>query len=276
MHLPYILNDFTGYCDSFWLHSALLLPWPAMDACVKLFFMAAAIGLSVACLLNKRTSRTGVRCVIKNNSYGTSQGYHQCIKDCLRKDCPFVNYNEVKKSCELSQQDCSSLILDDRYNLTAFSPLAALCLEWVPAMESDTANLIPVSQCHEDAIFDVCYVGRLISGSHTLPGKYNGVDYSLWSSFNGQPYGGGVKEVLTVNTNCCQVAWIPYTAGNVIPIRAVVGGFLTTGSAAKLYVIRGQAVSLTLIGYYDPNTELGYLEYHGVHESTEMEMLVVV
>ena len=99
----------------------------------------------------------------------------------------------------------------------------------------------------------------------------------IYTALNGQTLLSGQKEVLTVVTGC-QVGWMPYTAGDVIPKRAVVGGILASGSPSGtdsfLYVIRGQVSGSIVIGYYDSNIEIGYVELGGVQVLTEMEMLV--
>ena len=118
-------------------------------------------------------------------------------------------------------------------------------------------------------------IGRLTSGPHTLPGKYHIVNDGLYTSMNGKMHTSGDKEDLTVVSGC-QMGWMPYTAGNVIPTRAVAGGFLSSGTGSSLFVIRGLASSYMIIGYYDTNTHKGYVEYGGVNVLTEMEILVEV
>ena len=135
--------------------------------------------------------------------------------------------------------------------------------------------MFPSYPCHHDTRHHICYVGRLISGPHTLPGKYQTLHNNLYSSFNGRTHMNGNKEVLTVVAGC-QVGWMPYTAGNVIPTHAVTGGFLASGTGSRLFVIRGQVGGYIPIGYYDPNMQKGYIDYCGAHVLTEMEMLVVV
>ena len=118
-------------------------------------------------------------------------------------------------------------------------------------------------------------MGRLIDGLHILPGKYHRVDDNdvIYTSLNGQYHTNGQMEVLTVIAGC-QVVWIPYTADNVIPTRAVAGGLLASGSGSLLYVIRGPVGDSMMIGYYDPSTKIGYVNFQGVKVFTEMEMLV--
>ena len=243
---------------------------------VNPFLVVTMIGVSLASRLVTQTTRTGVRCIIYNgkNFVSDTEEYRHCVIRCMHKGCPYFNYNIVEKFCQLGDEGCVSLVLDNQYNLTSFVSPVKSCVEWIPAADSDTSHMIRSSTCHSVPPYITCFVGRLISGLHILPGSYR-IGVPLYTSLNGQGYTSGQKEVLTVGAGC-QVGWIPYVAGNVIPTRAVVGGFLASGTGFTLFVIRGQANGYTLFGYYNPNAQNGYVEIDGVHVLTEMEMLVEV
>ena len=243
---------------------------------VNSFLIITMVGASLASRLVTQTSRTGVRCIINNNKHFVSHGeeYHHCVIRCMDKGCPYLNYNIVEKCCQLGDESCVSLVFDNQYNLTSFFSPVESCVKWIPAAGSDTSHMIRSSTCHSVPPFDTCFVGRLISGPHILPGKYE-VGGPLHTMLNGQHRTSGQKEVLTVGAGC-QLGWIPYVAGNVIPTRAVAGGFLASGTRFSLFVIRGRANGYTLFGYYDPNAQKGYVQIDGVHLLTEMEMLVEV
>ena len=193
----------------------------------------------------------------------------------MHKGCPFFNYNVVEKFCQLSDERCVSLVLDNQYNLTSFLPTVRSCFQWIPATGSDSNYMVPTSPCHVHVAYDICYVGRLTSGPHTLPGKYHIVDGGLYTSMNGKMHTSGDKEVLTVVSGC-QVGWMPYTAGNVIPTRAVAGGFLSSRTGSSLFVIRWLVRGYMTIGFYETNTHKGYVEFGGVNLLTEMEIRVEV
>ena len=80
-------------------------------------------------------------------------------------------------------------------------------------------------------------------------------------------------DILQVRPKC-QVILVDYSAGNPIPDGAVVGGYLATGSGSDVYVI--QAGEVAHFGYYDPDTELGYVEYRGVKTHTEMKIMILL
>ena len=242
-----------------------------------LIVITMVTSLSLASRFVTQTSRSGVRCIIKSDKYLVSdtEEYHHCVIRCIYKRCPFFNYNMAEQFFQLSDERCVSLVLDNQYNLTSFIPPVRYCFQWIPATGSDSNYMVPTSSCHVLEAHDICYVGRLISGPHALPGKYYIAGGGLYTSMNGQMHTSGQKEVLTVVPGC-QVGWMSYTAGNVIPTRAVAGGFLSSGSGSSLFVIRGLASGYMSIGYYDPNTDKGYVEYGGVNVLTEMGVLVEV
>ena len=248
-----------------------------MVAEVKPIILMTMMSFGLACRFETKTSRTGVRCIINNDTFYASytEEYHRCILRCMYKECLFVNYNMIEKICQLGEENCD-LVLDKQYNLTSFFPPVKSCLQWIPATNIDTSHMVQSSPCNDRSSHTICYVGRLIAGPDSLPGKYHTHDGSIYTALDGQQHYRGQKEVLNVVAGC-HVAWTPYIAGNVIPTRAVAGGFLSSGTGSRVFVIRRQpSMGYTVIGYYDPNTEKGYAEYYGVQVMTEMDMLVVV
>ena len=235
------------------------------------------ITFSQTSLLITKTTMTGVRCIVHNDKCFVSarEKYHHCVIRCMHKGCPFLNYNMVEQSCLLGEENCLFLKLDIDYNLTSFVPLAESCLQWISATGSDPTDLVSSYRCHHIPDADICYVGRLIFGTHTLPGKYYRLSGDIHTCFGGESYTSGQREVLTV-VGGCHVAWVPYTAGNEIPVGAFVGVFLDSGLGSHLFVIRGEVSTYIMIGYYDPITQKGYIEFYGCNVLTEMEMLVLV
>ena len=154
--------------------------------------------------------------------------------------------------------------------------MKSLCVRWIPNVHSVTGAMVPTASCNEGPYQTTCYVGRLVSPPHILPGKYHVDVVQVYSNLNGASYGDGTKEVLEIIPGF-QVNWLPNTAGHDIPTNAVVGGYLAAGVGSDLYVIRGvMSLGYTVIGYYDPASERGYVEYSGGHTATAMDMLVLV
>ena len=251
----------------------------AMAAEMKsLFIIIMVINPSLASRFVTQNSSNGVRCFISNDKYhiSYSEEYHHCVIRCLHKGCMFFNYNVDGISCQFSDGPCLYFVLEEQYNLISFFPPAESCVQWIPAAGSDTSHMVSSSQCHGGSN-GICYVGRLIFGSHILPGKYFADNGLIYTSLEGNMHRSDEKAVVTVVAGC-QLGWMPHIAGSTLPTRAVAGGILASGTGSHLFVIRGQAgqYDYAMIGYYDQSTQKGYVEYLGVNVLTEMEMLVVV
>ena len=91
--------------------------------------------------------------------------------------------------------------------------------------------------CHQS---QECSVGRLKTANAIVPGKYLHGSGDLWSVLNGaEVANAGVKEMLTVDHDC-QVLWMPFHAGDTLPLGAVRGGHLENSDMA-LYIVRAEA-----------------------------------
>ena len=197
------------------------------------------------------------------------------LTSCMRRrDCHIVNYNTKRNSCLLSKGVCLALQRDSSFqvNWLGTTPHRE-CLQWQPPPPPVSGNTTAVTShtCHQT---ETCSVGRLRINTHVVPGKYFHGRDDLWSVLNGVEVGHGVKEILTVNHNG-QVAWMPFRAGDTLPVGAVAGGHLGD-NGSLLYVMRATAGSLHPFGYYNPLTVLGYLPQHGVVEVTNMDILVLL
>ena len=208
------------------------------------------------------TNKPGQRCVTVNDTYHSAVvDRHQCVLMCMH--CPMcrsLNYNFDEGECVLNEQPCRNLESDDHFLAVFFGDAwIEFCLRWVPSTGSVTSAMVPTSSCHYDASLLTCYVGRLVSAPHILPGKYH--PGAVFSVLDGIIYTTGNKEVLEV-TPGCQVTWVPYMAD---------------GVGSTLYVIRGLVPQgYTIIGYYDPASERGWGEFEGPQILTLMEMLVLI
>ena len=206
---------------------------------------------------------------------------HTCITDCIRRhDCQHINYNIYERRCILSLEACTKLIQDKQYSAIFLGRPrnAELCLMWVPITEQSISRMVPSHDCEFNRIFPEteCYVGRIKSPPHILPGKFipQWRD-TVYSVLNGSLHTDGTKEILEVSP-LCLAKWMPYSAGNELPAQSVAGGYLRNETGSRLYVIKGRSRRKTVIGYYDTDANKGYVEYRGVKELKHMEMLVLV
>ena len=72
----------------------------------------------------------------------------------------------------------------------------------------------------------------------------------------------------------CPLFWVPYTGGDPLPSGAVVGGYLTDGTAT--YVARTYFLSDVPNGYHNTETEKIYYASEGAKISSTMEILVLI
>ena len=117
-------------------------------------------------------------------------------------------------------------------------------------------------------------MSRLVSNSRIVPGKYQNKNQGVYSVLNGTGHSSGIKEVLQITTGY-KVSWLIYAAGDIVPSRAVVGGYLADGSGSDLYVIRGAVHGFTIPAFYNPSSLHGYVESHGPRTITQMDKLVL-
>ena len=227
----------------------------------------------------------GYRCITQNELYRsiTDVPFYICRHICAKSgDCSITNYNTVDNLCLISNDTCLFLQKDTDYQMNYISIRKRdSCIEWVSNF--NFARAIPVisETCNQYGSERPCYVGRHVSSSHILPGKYhrrNLYAENLWTVFNGPMGVTEAMEILDVQPDC-QVTWMPFTAGDPVPFNAVVGGYMEGGDS-MLYVIRAEVEHFgnmfTVFGYYFPEAERGYVEYVGVHVLTVMDMLILI
>ena len=107
-----------------------------------------------------------------------------------------------------------------------------------------------------------------------LPGKYFREADNVWSVLKSDSINLANEELLGVRTGY-QVTWMPFSAGDTVPVLAVEGGFLTSNGAV-LYAMRAPIGQYTAIGYYDPISIIGHLSHSGMETVTDMELLVLL
>ena len=253
------------------------------DTLISLLSFIHDFGRNLACRHEQFTEVPGQRCLVSNMTFVHNglDNRQMCITNCIRRhNCQLINYNTYESRCVLSLEACAKLISDERYNIIFVGRLltAEQCLRWVPITEHTVSRMVSSDHCEYSRTFPgkECYVGRIKSPPYIIPGKFiprrGNIVYSV---LNGSTYMDGTKEILEVSPPCL-VTWVPYSAGNVLPKQAVVGVYLKNEKGFRLYVIKGTARRKTVIGYYDTAENRGYVEFRGVNEFTQMEMLVLV
>ena len=226
-----------------------------------------------------RPALAGFRCTTEADTNITLIEAHRCTYLCItRKDCSIVNYNVRENVCILSNGPCIVLEADEEFQLNYLGLTdRSECFRWLPSSAFDNSEMVSSLNCHPREA--MCHVGRLVSSSNVLPGKYLRDVLKVWTVFNGVNVNSvdseSNQEILDVSAGC-QVTWMPFRAGDAVPVVAVKGGFLASNGAI-LFVIKGSAETYTgIFGYYDPESAIGLLAHSGVVEVTDMELLVLL
>ena len=233
-------------------------------------------GLASCCRQEFLTERKGLRCVNPdfNITLRTPGDRHDGITDCIRRqNCWAINFNKLDSSYVLSGKPCKWHESNENYDVV-FLGTPEICLRWVPSINQSLESVVSAQPCHLPGRYVTCYVGRLISPPHILPGRYIGVG-GVVSVLNGNWMGVGNVEVLRIHPGC-QVKWVPFAAGSVIPPAAVVGGHRAGTTGSTLYVISGMVGQMPVVGYYDARSERGYIRYGQTYTLERMEILVVI
>ena len=232
-------------------------------------------------IINAGQPREGSRCATDASVYINiaSSLQHICVYSCAtRSDCVFVNYDILNEICYLSNTPCYEYVPDEDFEVTYLMPEPPICIKWVPYTRYASSNVMTANPCNVVSAYATCAVGRAVLSTDKLLGKYHDNVHKLWYVLGDDVIEKTDDlEILDVQEGC-HVAWVPYSSGNTLPARAVVGGYISGGGSADtdLYVIRGRALDYTVIGYYNPKTLRGHIGYDGPQELTDMEMLTVV
>ena len=148
------------------------------------------------------------------------------------------------------------------------------CLVWKPKRESPNPAKA-ANTCVTDYDSSSCIVGRFPEHPHILPGNFAAIDVN--AVMNDKRVYSSSGESLDVQPGC-MVTWLSFTGGEPIPEGAVAGGYLDDGGNQQpLYIMSAvqPEKNCAVYGYYDPTTARGYVEYYGVFEYAQMNLLIL-
>ena len=196
----------------------------------------------------------------------------QCKLKCLKSvNCEALNHNSTDNTCTLFKISCPVIISNPMTKYAVFGPNNP-CYEWVPYVPADPLDermvvveeggyLSYVSRVHADRNDAVGYV---------VP--EHGTCYSCVDSilYNSPPYPCQILRKLSV----CKSLWVPYTAGDPLPDKALIGGQMAGES--QLWIVRFPYQQLVLSGYYTTGSAQAFRR-HGDEciTTTTMEILLL-
>ena len=198
-----------------------------------------------------------------------------CTHACMQRDCSIVNYNHQKDDCQLSLESCEEVEVEPDFTVTYRTCLPVTinhCIQWV-----SVANVLNGTgiACDPNSSYQV---GRLVLQDDILVGEIHNVYLQYTEAWRDGThyYNADETEVLQLQPGC-SAHWMPYIPGDPFPDRTVIGGYL--GKRCKgIPIIRGLTSDGVKYrcGYYNSETQLGYMVYISPEIATEMDILVLV
>ena len=221
-----------------------------------------------------------------NGMYCSSDGVvtplvapHRCRYLCiLSSTCNAYNYNATIGTCTHFSSPCPQAFSDPAMEFVVLTQLPyEQCYEWIPFQTTDP---IDKRMVHNDyASRDVYYAFRIIgrtqrSGNDVLCYFHKGDSYC--HGYLGSQFATIQIQLLPI-VEGCTIFWVPYTARDPVPPRAVKAGHMVNGDI--VYVTKFSLVppAKLLVGHYVAGAENTVSQHLGVvQRSTTMMMMVVL
>ena len=216
----------------------------------------------------------GYRCTTENYTTIMRVPKQQCTHLCMEKNCTFINYKHTEHYCQMGFEDCAKMIADPEFTVTTTTfpclPFTrSSCIHWVPISEVIDDKDIPCDPSDTRG-----RIGRLVLQSDILVGKFYTKFTIAWR--DGVSYrNANETEVFQLEPGCSAV-WVAYTPGDPLPDETVIGGYVGEPSN-RTPIIRGLASNgiSYRCGYYNPETQRGYIVHSRPEVVTEMYILVL-
>ena len=214
----------------------------------------------------------GFRCNGPNYASPRSVTQGSCVHACMAsRSCSTMSYNPVSNTCLLAGQPCVKAEKHDDFMLMIFREQENVdCSVWV----RDQSGVVPARMLIGP---DDAQVGRVTVGDELLVGQaYNpGQNWNTYIAKDGNQIYFPNEDFLTVHANCT-MAWLPYTAGDSVPHKAVVTGMLADGRRLYSSLSWHTPCSCWRIGSYAEGDTAAYYAHSGSNAVTDFDILVEV
>ena len=202
--------------------------------------------------------------------HGVTQA--SCVHACVTSpSCSAMSYNPVTSTCLLAAQACATAEKDDDFMLMIFRHQEHVeCVVWV----RDQYGVIPDRMLTG---LNPAQVGRVTVGSDLLVGQayQPGENWNTYIAHNGNQIYFPNEDLLTVHPHCT-VAWVPYKAGDTLPMNAITTGMLANGRRLYSSLSWYAAAGLWRVGSYAEGDKAAYFAHSGSNAVTEFDILVFV
>ena len=182
-----------------------------------------------------------------------------------------MSYNRMTSTCLLNKQPCVKAQKHDDFMLMIFRHQEHVdCVVWV----RDEYGVVPDRMLTGP---NNAQVGRIWVGNDLLVGQaYKpGESWNTYIAYNGNQIYFRNKELLTVHPNC-SMAWVPYRAGDALPMNAIVTGMLANGRHLYSSLSWYAALGYWRIGSYAEGNTVAHFAHGTSHAVTEFDILVSV
>ena len=195
-----------------------------------------------------------------------------CKQTCFESTkCGAMSFNPENGTCLLATQPCALAGKHNEYRLMVLRPKQYVeCAIWVP----DRNGIIPtrlVSLGVNANVGRISVDGNMLVGNAARPGE----SWNTYTVHEGQMRLYPNQYLLTVHPNCT-MAWVPYTAGEVLPEKAVVTGMLANGRRLYCSLSWHTSPGKWAIGVYAEGDTAAYYAHGGSNAVTQFDILVTV
>ena len=230
--------------------------------------------IATAYCKQRHTNRplNGFRC--NGQPFTSPRGVTQtsCAHACVTSlSCSAMSYNPVTSACLLAEQPCVKAEKYDDFMLMIFRHQQHVdCVVWV----RDQYGVMPDRMLTGP---DDAQVGRITVGGDILVGQaYKpGENWNTYIAHNGNQIYFPNEDLLTVHPNCT-VAWVPYKAGDTLPMNAITTGMLANGRRLYSSLSWYAAAGLWRVGSYADGDTAAYFAHSGSNAVTVFDILVFV
>ena len=209
-----------------------------------------------------------------------NMGFNQCMYVCLQSvNCAAFNHNATEDECTLLGKPCPLAQQDPDMAYSSFSETPVQkCSQWIPYTSGEAIDdRMIASQINRVMVGRIKYRDNFIIGFEYIP---HGKCYTYMNATVDNHISSGSSaqcERLRIADDCTAF-WIPYTAGDRLPARAVTGGHMASGDVA--YVVKFDIVyggeALTISGYYTEGAQYAISYYYRLRSSSTMMMLLIL
>lgn len=196
---------------------------------------------------------------------------HQfCVFECIRSpECAAMNYNTANSTCSLLAEPCVTTTHNDDFNFLLFrDDPDQECTTWSSYNSGDP---LP-----DRVVIAPNPISRFVRSGNTLVGHmsiYYKTAYSVLQT--GVVLEHSSWELLVID-NQCSTAWVPYTVGEPLPPKVVVGGYMANIGGTYPVRIWGVLSNRYCQGYYALTMSEAICRYGSTETSADMEILVIL